>query len=503
MSKYNFQLETVLILIYTAVLLAFSAVNSSIWLDEAFSLASARASWSDMFLFYHYDVHPPLYYILLKSTFILFGESVFAAKILSIFPAVLTLVATSIFLKKEFSRRSSIIFLLCAIASTSILLNGVEIRSYSWSLLFVTLAYISVWYIAKTGKTFWYAAFVLCAEGAAFSHYYSAIAAAYIYMLLLTYVCIYDRQKLTKVILFGLGALLLFLPWAISVLKLFNAVVDNYWQKSWNTVELFKYVYNTFAVGRAPAMMSRILTVCNIGIFSLLLVCFYKRKDCSKRDFLIYGSLGCIVFVALVGVALTLLIRPLFLGKYLFSATGLVFVFFAIAFHYIKNNTLRKGICALIVLFCVYNVTVCINKEVREEVGYKEFRSVFTPAATDIFVFPDNSYYLSTVISYLYPKTTIIGAEHKSGPYPNEVVWNLFDVTQKTYDKLANEHCEGRNAWVFVFIGENDPENIVNPRFPVPDGELIYKGLFGYDFYRFKLYYTEQPQKLLQWLPAD
>src|SRR4051812_35613993 len=55
-----------------------------LWFDEAFSWRLTRFSWLEMIDRAKQDVHPPLYYILLKAWIAVFGDSVFAMRLLSV-----------------------------------------------------------------------------------------------------------------------------------------------------------------------------------------------------------------------------------------------------------------------------------------------------------------------------------------------------------------------------------------------------------------------------------
>jgi uncharacterized membrane protein len=76
-------------------------------------------------------VHPPLFFLLEKAWSLIFGDGVFAMKCLSILPVVLTMLVTARFLGKEVSPRAAVLFLLCVIASESVVHYRIEIRVYS------------------------------------------------------------------------------------------------------------------------------------------------------------------------------------------------------------------------------------------------------------------------------------------------------------------------------------------------------------------------------------
>jgi uncharacterized membrane protein len=495
-----------LIAVYAAILVLLSAVNGSVWLDEALSVATARNSCCEVVDFCLHDVHPPLYFLTLKFVFTIFGESVFAAKMVSVFPAILTAIFVCLFLRKNFSKKSSILFMLCFIASTNFVLYSIELRSYSWSLFFLVMEFIAVWNIVATKKLKWYLLFLFFTLGAAFTHYYTALAAAYLYVMLLIYTILYEKKETSKVLLTGAVGILAYLPWTLAVFNTFITVTGNYWQKGWNAAEIFKYIYHTSLVGLSPDILSRIATLLNLGILFFSVWIFYKRKQRNKQDFLIYTALGCVVFVASTGIALTILVRPLFLGKYLYPTFGLVWLFFAVACNYITRKQIIYALSVIIILFGGLTFVSCLKKEKTENADYQNFCNYLEPkvSADDIFVFPDNWHYLMHIIAYKYPHHVFASETYVIGPWTNEVLWDMYHIEQINYDKLADEEkYGGKGAWIFVNESETAPDK-PNPRFIAPEDEGIkFCGSFKWDFYRFKLYYAKSAADAAKYLPAN
>jgi hypothetical protein len=96
-------------------------------------------------------------------------------KMVSVFPTILMVIFASLFLKKEFSDKTAIIFLLSCIASQSIAHYSIEIRMYSWALFFITMMAVSAWYFLKSGKIRWWMAMLFCTVSAAYTHYFALL----------------------------------------------------------------------------------------------------------------------------------------------------------------------------------------------------------------------------------------------------------------------------------------------------------------------------------------
>jgi uncharacterized membrane protein len=101
-------------------LVFFAYINKSVWVDEAYSIALIRHSWKDIVTLTAGDVHPPLYYFILKVFSIIFGESVFVMKTVSIIPMVLFVILSARFIKNEYGNKACILLLLSFISAKTI-----------------------------------------------------------------------------------------------------------------------------------------------------------------------------------------------------------------------------------------------------------------------------------------------------------------------------------------------------------------------------------------------
>lgn len=108
-----------------------------VWSDEAYTFALIKHSFSDICVITAADVHPPLYYILLKAFILPFDYSLLAAKLFSIVPFVLILIIGGIQMRMLFNEKMSLVFMVLFLLSPFLLKYAVEIRMYSLASLFV------------------------------------------------------------------------------------------------------------------------------------------------------------------------------------------------------------------------------------------------------------------------------------------------------------------------------------------------------------------------------
>jgi len=91
--------------------------DQNVWWDEGLAIWAVRQGWARMTLWTATDVHPPLYFWLLKAWVSLAGESEFAARLISLICGVLTVAALYPLAKALLGRRIALLAtLLLAIA---------------------------------------------------------------------------------------------------------------------------------------------------------------------------------------------------------------------------------------------------------------------------------------------------------------------------------------------------------------------------------------------------
>ena len=89
--------------------------TNSIWLDEAFSMSMIQQNFGEMIYNTAIDVHPPLYYIILKILVGIFeiclGNTIWTAKIVSIIPIGILLIIGYTILEKMYGKKTVFLFL--------------------------------------------------------------------------------------------------------------------------------------------------------------------------------------------------------------------------------------------------------------------------------------------------------------------------------------------------------------------------------------------------------
>jgi uncharacterized membrane protein len=205
-----------------------------VWYDEAFSILFSEKGLRAMLYgtlaptgIGSADIHPLGYYTLLWVWMKLFGESLVAVRLLSILTGLISIYLIYKigweFLGDRSTARLGALF--AALAPFQIHYSQ-EIRMYSLMTMFLLLATYSYQRGSKTRKWSWWLIFSISAAFAQYTHH---LAAFYLTALALLPILHRDWRTLTRVMIAGMGSLILYAPWAIKLPAQFTKVQSSYW----------------------------------------------------------------------------------------------------------------------------------------------------------------------------------------------------------------------------------------------------------------------------------
>lgn len=179
--KNSERLISIIVPIIAGLILLVCAImnlNSSIWFDEAYSAYLVRGDFKQIWEMTAVDVHPPLFYFLLKIWSIMFGTSAVAMRFMSVFFGLIAIVFIFHLVKKWFGVKVASVATLTAAVSPMLVRYSQEMRMYTLVLLIVVMA---TYYLTlalekgteRSGRKYWVVYAVLMAIGM-WTHYFSA-----------------------------------------------------------------------------------------------------------------------------------------------------------------------------------------------------------------------------------------------------------------------------------------------------------------------------------------
>ncbi len=363
-----------------SVALCFS---NDIWYDELFTVGMIEHSYGELIQFTAADVHPPLYYCVTKffadlcKLIIPGAGTVVPAKIVSVLPYFILLLYSVTFVRKRYSIFTGGLFLFCVISMPQMSAYTVEVRMYGWALLFVTAAFfhaygcveagsplmedrgttgslfmedagradnLSAEDVSRTdrknrrgrGRCFHGTALVLYGLAAAYTQYFACVAVVMVYLYVLAAFWFQDKRRVKEWLWYVAVSIVGYIPWLFALMGQISAVRENYWilPLTWRSIGgcvkfLMKPAFRSEVINVILAVVVCAGYVLVVGGFLISYVKINRIKSGNSTKVyhngrVLYPFAGLFVLIGLVvfGFAASILIRPVFVYRYMIPAAG-------------------------------------------------------------------------------------------------------------------------------------------------------------------------------------
>ena len=349
---------TILLTIYAIALAALNGIrimDSTYWYDEMFSIKLIRMPIPELLEATANDVHPPLYYLILKGICHFAGESGPVLHAVSLLPYLLVLILALTVIRKRFGRSTSLLFITFASLLASAVKFNVEIRMYSWVAFFVLVSYLSLYAILYTNKIVYYGVFILSSLAAAYTHYYALIAVAFFYLVLMLYALFVRREILLRVAVTWVLTALGYLRWLLVLLETFGRTSSGWWMK-W--MPKYKTSLPAIFEGRHDWILFYIFaTVLVINVIWLIVSAATGKSPEPDRDpvkelvFFLAGAASVFGTIA-VGVGVSHLFRPMYFDRYIYTAAVCAWLIVSIGLSRLRVQNIAPLSLALTIFMC-------------------------------------------------------------------------------------------------------------------------------------------------------
>jgi 4-amino-4-deoxy-L-arabinose transferase-like glycosyltransferase len=342
-----------LIIFLASFLRLIHITKRDFWYDEAFTGITIRDNFSGMMKIITNDVHPPLYYILVKYFSALFNYNVLGIRLFSAIFGVLCVIAIYAFTKELFDKKTALWASFLTTIGPLVIQYSQEARMYSmYSFLIIMASYFFLKAL-KTNKKLFYLLWGFFWVIAILTHYMSLIFAPIFYFVFVIWnfkaTNLKDNKKIalhfikslmpnTNLMLGYVLAFLIFLPWIPNFLKNLSQT-DFDWIKPTSFSDIF-YNIQMFLFGVPPGEMSAgmpsanafygvsqttILTFLTIFLTLVMTYLIFFKKEIRKTLIITFFSFGFMFIVYL----LSLIGEYYFIPRYLLPASYFLFVFLA------------------------------------------------------------------------------------------------------------------------------------------------------------------------------
>ena len=357
---------TALPLIFTCLYVVLCCINlrSSIWFDESYSAYLVRGDFGQIWAETAQDVHPPFFYFLLKIWSMIFGNSDFAMRFMSVFFGAIGIILTFHLLKRWFNIKIATVATALLSLSPFLIRYGQEMRMYTLIFAIVVGATYALDLALEIKKKRYYIIYAILVSLGMWTHYFTALAwlAHVFYLIKFKKVNIFKKPWLPTYLL----AILLYLPWIPAFLTQTATVQQGFWIPgvTFSTVPDFisEVVYFKEFSNNVDAWWALLLIVWVI-VFGII---FARTKNKPK-------PLTCLVF--LPPILLFILSMPplssMFVSRYVTYSAILVFALAGVLATQSFKKHFKLSIMFLALTLGVETYGI-INVETREPKGYSK-----------------------------------------------------------------------------------------------------------------------------------
>lgn len=397
-----------IVLLGISVFLSFSG---DIWYDELFTMGLTDQSCGELISITARDVHPPLYYLLLKFFLTLSNTAdagiitrVMAAKIFSTVPFFLCLIYAVMKVRKHFGMFTAGLFSFLLLTMPQMAGYTVEIRMYGWAVFFITAGMLHAYELTgksgedgKEGTVNWILLTVY-SLAACYTHYFACAAACMIYLYLLI-VFLADHRLKKEIRAYLASAFFCmagYLPWIFSAVAFqVGQVSENYWIQplSFRTLGgCVKFLFMPFFSNEKLNIFAAVFLFLLYGVLLLrLLPELWKTREKEKvrEAGLIAGSIFVLAGIIAFGFMVSFLLRPIFVYRYMLPAMGVFWLAFAILVSKIRDKRYFRILALLFLLITgIRNYRAFYGEEMWKRVQMAGAREAITQIKQeDIIIF--------------------------------------------------------------------------------------------------------------------
>jgi uncharacterized membrane protein len=323
-------------IILAAIIIYTSGItHESLWCDEAFSANMTEYGFIDIIKNSAADVHPPLYYMLIKVFRTVLGNSEAALRLLSVIGAVGMVGLGAGPVRRLFGNKAAYIYAAVTLLTPIILIMAHEARMYS-IVMFTTLASALYGLSAiKENKTRYWILFCIFTSASAYLHYYGLISVFFINLFIMIHIIIKKRELLKNFIITAGIVLLTYIPWLAFFTGQIRKVDNAFWIPPVNISAIQETLFQPFyykefyPVNGNIFIFASVILMLVFGTIIVSLIFMAIKKD-RQNFFMNLFLFSIYVSTFLAVIVISLILAPVFYRRYIIACTGFLILPFSI-----------------------------------------------------------------------------------------------------------------------------------------------------------------------------
>lgn len=339
--------------------------DNNFWADETATIVYImKGNFASIAEWAANDVHPPLYYFMLKIVYLLIGNRGWAFHLLSLLPCLIIMILSLTIFWREFSWKVSVIIITIIGLSYNSVYYNMEVRMYSWAGLFVLLSYYGLWRILvykRPKDSILFIVFSLCA---AYTHYFAMITVAFFYVMIMIISIFTKRIPLKVTFIIWISTILGYFPWTVKFLKTIQRTTDNYWITDTPTLQsALKYLFSS----RFQSVLSLIILLGAVIVFflyetTILNITVNKNKcvhisinfeqiNFSNIALIVTAGIFCVLGTIIFAISYSFIVRPIFTYRYIYATSMVAWMVLAIIISKLNLGKIWIPILCLFLIF--------------------------------------------------------------------------------------------------------------------------------------------------------
>lgn len=338
--------------------------------DEWYTKGLVYFKIKDLLAAVSIDVHPPLYYIILKAGMKplnaanIHFDLLFYLKFMSLVPYLIILATSFTKIKKEYGYLTSGVFSFTLISMSTFFIQYLTARMYSWNLLFLLLSFIYLKDVLDSDdKKSWILFSVFTVLGA-YTHYYSIFSSLILYLLLFGYLFKNKKSSLKKFFASVFGCIIAYLPWFIVLLGQLSEP-NNPGMGEVSFMFLLKVIRSGMLTSN-----DNLLVVIFAILMCLAMALVFKDYLTERNSDNFYLSSGMAMWIGtiILGFAISIIFRPVLSERYFIPCIGIFWFVLSIYISKLNNKKL------ILILICAILLVGCVNVDLEFEKINKQYK---------------------------------------------------------------------------------------------------------------------------------
>lgn len=363
-----------IVLIIASVLRLYHLEYQSVWLDEICSITEANpeVTWSDLEMtILASDPHPQLYFIFLKSMFLVFGYTIFVARIFSAIVGVLGVFAIYLLGKEIMNKNVGLISAFLLAINAFHLNYSQEVRMYALLFLFTVLSFYRLVLFLKNStykNAVWYGIFTGLILFTQFFGLFVLISQLFILLIFFLKLNRKDQlQFFYQSLLSGVIMILIFIP-AINIF--IETTKKKYAVFAPVSVDLIKQIFKDFADNSDTLILISIIII-TFYFFFVIKNKLFKNKE---ESLIILILLSWICITLLLPIIRSYLVTPMISSRYFIVILAPLIILVALGIDKISKKIIQIAIIA--VLAIVSFIQLIYTNDYYNRISKGQFREI-------------------------------------------------------------------------------------------------------------------------------